>query len=111
MWRHGDVFIAAVVAIPDGAVRRTGWVLAEGEATGHSHRIERPETVELYERDGMMYLRVVAELAHGGPPGASGDHASSGYVPGLEQGEYSPEAIRTVRLTRTGRVQQGRNRR
>jgi hypothetical protein len=97
MWRHGDVFIVAVEAIPDGAVRRTGWVLAEGEATGHSHRIERPETVELYERDGMMYLRVVAESATVVHQEHRAITLPRGTYRVWQQREYSPEAIRTVR--------------
>jgi hypothetical protein len=97
MWRHGDVFIAAVDAVPGGAVRRTGWVLAEGEATGHSHRIDRPETVELYERGGMMYLRVVAESAtviHQEHRPITLPRDTYRF---WQQREYSPGAIRTVR--------------
>ena len=63
MWRHGDVLIAAVDAIPAGAVRRNGCVLAEGELTGHSHRIDRPASAELWQHGGMLYLDVCAESA------------------------------------------------
>jgi hypothetical protein len=97
MWRHGDVFIAAVDAVPGGAVRRMGWVLAEGEATGHSHRIERPETVELHERGGMMYLRVVAESATVIHQEHRPITLPRGTYRVWQQREYSPGAIRTVR--------------
>lgn len=97
MWRHGDVFIAAVDRIPGGAVRRAGWVLAEGEATGHSHRIERPETVELYERGGMLYLRVVAESATVIHQEHRPITLPRGTYRVWQQREYSPREIRTVR--------------
>ena len=105
MWRHGDVFIAAVEAIPDGAVRRTGWVLAEGEATGHSHRIERPETVELLRagRDDVPAGR--RRVGHGGPPGASGDHSAPGHLPGLAAARvFARGHPHGARLTRPGVV-------
>ena len=63
MWRHGDVFIDAIDAIPGDAIRRPGWVLDEGEATGHSHRMDRSETADRLERGGTLYLRVLAEAA------------------------------------------------
>jgi hypothetical protein len=97
MWRHGDVFIAAVATIPDGAARRPGTVLAEGEATGHSHRIERPETVELYEGGGMLYLRVVAESATVIHQEHRPITLPRGTYRVWQQREYSPRAIRTVR--------------
>lgn len=33
-----------------------GYVLAEGESTGHAHCIEEIEGCELYEKDGVMYI-------------------------------------------------------
>lgn len=63
LYRQGDVLIAAVHCIPDSAVRRDGFVLAYGELTGHSHRLENPSTAELFESDGSLYLRVTAEVA------------------------------------------------
>jgi hypothetical protein len=97
MWRHGDVFIAAVKGIPRGAVRRAGTLLAEGEATGHSHRIERPETVELYERGGLLYLRVVAESAQVIHQEHCPITLPRGTYRVWQQREYSPREIRTVR--------------
>jgi hypothetical protein len=49
LWRQGDVFIERIWAIPRGAVRRRDLVLAEGELTGHSHRIVDRESATLYE--------------------------------------------------------------
>ncbi len=63
MWLHGDVFISPVDAIPGDVIRRPGWVLAEGEATGHSHRLDRSGAAERLERGETLYLRVLAETA------------------------------------------------
>jgi hypothetical protein len=63
MWRQGEVFIAAIDTIPGDGIRRPGWVLAEGEATGHSHQLERSGATERLERGETLYLRVLAESA------------------------------------------------
>lgn len=58
--QQGDVLIKKAASIPVGAkvVERKprGFVLAEGEVTGHAHTIE--EEVELFEKDGTLYLKV-----------------------------------------------------
>ena len=57
--QQGDVIIKES-PIPQVAKRvfrkPRGFVLAEGEATGHAHVIE--EHIEMYEKDGTYYLRV-----------------------------------------------------
>lgn len=61
--RQGDVIL-----IPDtdtGSAlgqKQSHLVLAEGEVTGHAHRISSGEA-ELYEREGTLYLRVLSETA------------------------------------------------
>ena len=61
LYQQGDVLIEGVTVLLDGLkrVKRTkrGLVLAEGEATGHAHVIA-DDGVELYERDGVLYLSV-----------------------------------------------------
>jgi hypothetical protein len=56
---QGDINFIKVSKIPDGAktVKKTerGYVLAEGEATGHAHTIK--DDVELYEVNGVLYMR------------------------------------------------------
>ncbi len=65
---QGDVNLIAVNEIPNNAkkVKRTdrGYVLAEGEVTGHTHRITAD--VDLYEVDGVLYLKNDApvEITH-----------------------------------------------
>src|SRR5215204_6387224 len=63
LWRHGDVLIGAVAAIPEQALPVKHPILARGEVTGHSHRIAEPDTARLFELDGVLYLDVVAALA------------------------------------------------
>jgi hypothetical protein len=58
--QQGDVLLARVEALPPGAVQRAvdprGIVLADGEATGHAHVIERERGVEAYECGGTLYV-------------------------------------------------------
>jgi hypothetical protein len=97
MWRYGDVLIAAVETIPGDALRRPGCVLAEGEATGHSHRIDRAGTVELLDRGGTLYLRVLAETATVIHQERRPITLPRGFYRVWQQRECSPAAIRKVR--------------
>jgi hypothetical protein len=57
--QQGDVIIRRIKGIPEGAKRvsRTtrGFVLAEGEATGHAHVID--DDIELYEMNGSLFIK------------------------------------------------------
>lgn len=55
-YQQGDVLIKPVRAIPKGAARVSGNVLAEGEATGHKHAATA-EDVRLFIFDGTLYMR------------------------------------------------------
>jgi len=103
LFRHGDVLILSVASgkIPPGLRRLEGGVLAEGEVTGHAHRIENPPDVELYQdkaRD-VLYLRVkvekgtTARVVHE-------EHAPIELPPGVyrvwKQREYDPNKHRYV---------------
>lgn len=78
MYRQGDVLIEPVRSIPAKAKKLAGarMVLAEGEATGHAHTIAE-EYGEMYERDGVLYLRI-AEAA----PLEHQEHATITIAPG-----------------------------
>ena len=96
MYRHGDVIIVPTDSIPTEAHRRPAAILARGEATGHSHRIEDPRAVELYDHEGIGFLRVTAasaRLVHD-------EHLPIDLPRGVYrfwmQREYSPTAIRRV---------------
>jgi hypothetical protein len=93
MWRHGDVLIAQVLAIPSGARSLPHCILAEGELTGHSHRLEGAGVAELYELGEDRYLRIVAESASV----VHQEHRAITLPRGIyrvwRQREYTPKAI------------------
>lgn len=102
MWRHGDVFLQAVEALPDGVRKLPHVTLARGESTGHCHRIRERGVAELFAGPpsstggGDLYLNVTGEkatLVHE-------EHGPIELKPGLYrswiQREYSPERIRRV---------------
>ncbi|MBE9208105.1 hypothetical protein IQ244_16540 [Nostoc sp. LEGE 06077] len=58
--RQGDVILLPVQQV-DGQ-KLPHLTLAEGEVTGHKHRISQGQA-ELSQKDGNLYLRVVSETA------------------------------------------------
>lgn len=61
--RQGDVILKVAKSIPMAYLKRLSHLtLAEGEVTGHSHRISNGEA-ELYEKDGVLYLKVLSPTA------------------------------------------------
>ncbi|MBF0344320.1 MAG: hypothetical protein HQL06_08830 [Nitrospirae bacterium] len=62
---QGDVFLKQVKKLPTGVKRineaGTGYVLAEGESTGHSHQIN--DAVEVYEKGKTIYIHVEKPVA------------------------------------------------
>jgi hypothetical protein len=97
MWRQGDVFIERVAKIPARAEARPHCVLAEGEVTGHSHRIRESGVARMFAHTSSLYLEVTAEQA----TIAHEEHGPITLPRGTyrvwQQREYTPQAIRTVR--------------
>ena len=62
--QQGDVLFKKISKVK-GKKKNGEYVLAVGEATGHSHQvaIEGRKDVEIYERDGTLYLRIIGEEA------------------------------------------------
>ncbi|MEC4984552.1 MAG: hypothetical protein SAJ37_02435 [Oscillatoria sp. PMC 1068.18] len=58
--RQGDVLLLPTKQVTGEKVPHL--ILAEGEVTGHTHRISDGQA-ELYEKDGTLYLRVLSETA------------------------------------------------
>ncbi|HLO49460.1 MAG TPA: hypothetical protein VK211_13680 [Kamptonema sp.] len=58
--RQGDVILTPVQKTE--GQKKPHLTLAEGEVTGHSHRIIDGKA-ELYEKDGTLYLRVLSPTA------------------------------------------------
>jgi hypothetical protein len=63
LWRQGDVYIETVSSIPEGAVERNSSVLADGEVTGHQHRIKDFRSAIVFEVRGQLFVDVLAEIA------------------------------------------------
>ncbi len=61
---QGDVFFTRAKKLPEGLKpvgrKARGYVIAEGEATGHAHVIE--DDIELYEKDGVLYLNASKQV-------------------------------------------------
>ena len=58
--RQGDVILKAINHVEGRKLAHL--TLAEGEVTGHSHRIADGQA-ELYEKDGTLYLRILSDTA------------------------------------------------
>ena len=60
LFQQGDLLLVGVCEIPTEAkeVKHTG-ILAEGEATGHNHKVavlDMPNTL-FYEKDGKLFIK------------------------------------------------------
>lgn len=97
LYRHGDVLVRRVSEIPAEAKKRPHLTLAEGEITGHSHRVAEAASASLFELRGERFLLVHGEQAtliheeHGPIT------LSRGCYRVWQQREYSPQEIRIVR--------------
>ncbi|HYF50510.1 MAG TPA: hypothetical protein VEJ63_13955 [Planctomycetota bacterium] len=95
--RQGDVVIESVATIQGTHSPLPHATLAQGEITGHSHRIENPADVELYNINGTLFLRVKSESAslihqeHATLQIPKGDYKV------WRQREYTPREIRLIR--------------
>jgi hypothetical protein len=97
LYRHGDLLVSRVDGLPRNARRLQHLVLAQGELTGHSHRITERDAAMLYETGSDLFLDVtggVATLVHQehGPI-----ELPTGVYHVWRQREYTPAEIRVVR--------------
>ena len=60
MIQQGDVVIVSVTEVKGNKLEHL--TLAKGEATGHHHTITEGDA-ELYEHEGMLFLKVLSETA------------------------------------------------
>ena len=66
MYRQGDILMAACTALPCTVQKQSDRVLAEGEATGHTHQV-MDEAFVWVDTDGTKYVEVYgaqARLVH-----------------------------------------------
>ena len=100
-YRQGDVFIEAIVTVPTSAVEvslKPGQdiVLAEGEATGHAHRIPGTPQVRFFQNPKNKMQTFLRVLPGGKAPVALNheEHAPITIPPGdyvvNRQREYQP---------------------
>jgi len=96
IYRHGDVLIAPIKCVPAEAKSRAGLVLAQGEVTGHAHRVETGAKAEMFEAGEDLFLRVLgspARVTHE-------EHQTIELAPGdyrvWRQREYDPKRDLTV---------------
>ncbi len=92
LYRHGDVLLRRIATLPINAEKRAGVTLADGELTGHSHRIQQSQAVQLWANGSELFLEVkesTATLVHE-------EHRAIELPQGLyrvwRQREYRPEA-------------------
>jgi hypothetical protein len=63
LWRQGDLYIERVSAVPAEAVRLSHLVLADGELTGHRHRIDDLNCAIQFELRENRFLEVTSDQA------------------------------------------------
>jgi len=97
LYRHGDLLVSCVQSLPPNARKLHHSVLAQGELTGHSHRVAERDSAQLYESEEGLYMCVTgrsATLVHQ-------EHGPIELPPGIykvwRQREYTPAEIRVVR--------------
>jgi len=98
VYRQGDVLLIEQ-KLPKESKKidpsSRGYVLAEGEATGHAHVIKTGHDVSMFEKDNERYLHITdnVDLVHD-------EHGTVIIDPGdyriVHQVEYTPKEIRRV---------------
>ena len=63
LFRQGDIYIESVRCVPAGAARQVSTVLADGELTGHRHRVRDFQTANVFAAGDEMFIDVVADRA------------------------------------------------
>ncbi len=96
LWRQGDVFIIALPNPPTGTRVDRRPVLAEGEATGHAHRLQDPGSAQVFSVGAGLYLQVLANSATVLHEEHKPVTLPRGNYEVRIQREYSPQAIRRV---------------
>lgn len=92
LYRQGDVLIRHIARLPIGAQKRDGTTLAEGEVTGHRHRLQQTDAVQLWAQGSELFLEVKqasATLVHEEHRAIELPH---GFYQVWKQREYRPDA-------------------
>lgn len=97
LYRHGDVLLEEVEALPEIREKLPHAILAHGEVTGHSHRIREFAGADLYQTPTSLYLHVRSAFVSVVHEEHKPIALTGGYYRVWRQREYSPEEIRVVR--------------
>jgi len=58
---HGEVLITKISKLPEGlkkvSAKDMKWIVADSENTGNHHCVKEADGVELYEKDGVLYMQ------------------------------------------------------
>ncbi|HEY9747996.1 MAG TPA: hypothetical protein V6C63_04930 [Allocoleopsis sp.] len=92
LYRHGDVLLRQVPRLPNGVQKRAGVTLAEGELTGHSHRLQQTEAVQLWAQGNQLFLEVKASSATLVHEEHQAIALPQGFYQVWRQREYRPDA-------------------
>ena len=93
MKRQGDLLIMKVATIPITARKQESRVLAEGEATGHLHKLDGGE---VYMENDTLYFKVDRKTVTLTHPEHKLLTFESGYYKVIRQREYEPKNLRYV---------------
>ena len=88
--------IERVDEIPGNRQQLPHTILARGEVTGHSHRIDTPGQARLFIASGQMYLDVTGDAVRVIHEEHQPIELRHGRYRVWRQREYSPESIRII---------------
>jgi len=99
VWRQGDVFIISTASIPDDAKPRKP-VLAEGEVTGHAHRLADASRAGVYGLQNGKFEELYLNVTEEDATVVHEEHHSvtvprGSYIVRIQR-EYHPQEIRRV---------------
>lgn len=97
LYRHGDLLVESTASLPEDTRRLNHLVLAEGELTGHSHRVAEKDAAELFRSGNLLFLSVTADRATLVHQEHGPIELPRGVYRVWRQREYSPREIRIVR--------------
>src|SRR5689334_7499131 len=96
MYRQGDLLFVEIERLPDNLKERPNMVIAEGEVTGHSHRLSEGRILE-NKVDVFLQVARAARILHQ-------EHHTITLPPGryrvIRQREYTPAAPAKIREVR-----------
>lgn len=92
LYRHGDVLIRRIAHLPIAAQKRAGATLAHGEVTGHSHRLQPAQAVQLWAQGSELFLEVKAATATLVHEEHRAIELAQGFYRVWRQREYRPDA-------------------